>query len=91
MWSCCATRRWQYRDVGKTLGDKGVVPPDLGQQLQSMAGMRNVLVHLYWDVDHAKLYQAVTKELDRFRQCVEHIFRYLDALGTEVQRKPSST
>jgi len=43
-----------------------------------MAGMRNVLVHLYWDVDYALLYKTVVENLATFERCIEHVFRYLE-------------
>lgn len=70
----------EYREVGKILRERGIVPVELGQRLESMAGMRNVLVHLYWDVDYARLYKTVVGELDTFGEFIEHIFRYLDRL-----------
>ena len=71
----------EYRDVGKILREREIVPADLGTQLEAMAGMRNVLVHLYWDIDHALLYKAIVEQLHVFGQCIEHIFEYLDKLG----------
>lgn len=70
----------EYRDVGKILQEKGIVPGDLGNRLQGMAGMRNILVHLYWDIDHALLYRTIVEELETFERFIEHIFRYLEGL-----------
>jgi uncharacterized protein YutE (UPF0331/DUF86 family) len=39
------------RDVFRLLGKAGVVPGELVERLQQMAGFRNVVVHLYQDVD----------------------------------------
>ena len=72
----------EYREVGKILHEQGVVSPELGEQLRAMAGMRNVLVHLYWDVDAALLYKTIVDELETFERCIERIFHYLDALET---------
>jgi uncharacterized protein YutE (UPF0331/DUF86 family)/predicted nucleotidyltransferase len=72
----------EYREVGKLLREKGLVPTDLGQQLEAMAGMRNVLVHLYWDIDYTLLYETIREKLDTFERCIEHIFRYLEKLET---------
>ncbi|MCL0088319.1 DUF86 domain-containing protein [Dehalococcoidia bacterium] len=68
----------EYRQVGSILREKGIVPTDLCKRLEAMGGMRNVLVHLYWDVDCALLYKTIVEEMDIFEQCIEHIFRYLD-------------
>jgi uncharacterized protein YutE (UPF0331/DUF86 family)/predicted nucleotidyltransferase len=73
----------EYREVGKILGEKGVVPVDLGKKLEAMAGMRNVLVHLYWDIDYTLLYKTIVEEMDTFERCSERIFHYLDRLEAE--------
>ena len=70
----------EYREVGKILREHGVVPAELGRQLEAMAGMRNVLVHLYRDVDYTLLYKTIMEELDAFQQCIKCIFDYLDKL-----------
>jgi uncharacterized protein YutE (UPF0331/DUF86 family)/predicted nucleotidyltransferase len=69
----------EYREVGKILREQGVVPPELGRELETMAGMRNVLVHLYWNIDHTLLYQSITTRLDVFEETLKHLFRYLDS------------
>ncbi|UCC61996.1 MAG: DUF86 domain-containing protein [Anaerolineae bacterium] len=71
--------------MGRILREKGIVPPDLGDRMEAMAGMRNVLVHLYWDIDYALLYKAIVRELDTFGRCIEYIFRYMDGLEVGVE------
>lgn len=39
------------RDVFRLLARAGVVPTELGRRLEQMAGFRNVVVHLYQEVD----------------------------------------
>lgn len=39
------------RDVFRLLGRAGVIPADLSGRLEQMAGFRNVVVHLYQEVD----------------------------------------
>lgn len=73
----------EYREVGKILCEQGVVPADLSKKLKAMAGMRNVLVHLYWDIDYALLYKTIVQELDTFERCIAYIFQYLDKLEDE--------
>ncbi len=71
----------EYREIGEILRERGVVSADLGRKLEAMAGLRNVLVHLYWDIDYERLYKIIVEELDFFEQYVQAIFRYLDSLG----------
>jgi len=73
----------EYRDVGKILREKGIFSPQLGQELEAMAGMRNVLVHLYWDIDYPLLYSAIVERLNSFEQFLEQIFLYIDRLEGE--------
>jgi uncharacterized protein YutE (UPF0331/DUF86 family)/predicted nucleotidyltransferase len=67
-----------YREVGKLLWACGLVPVELGRKLERMGGMRNVLVHLYWDIDYTLLYQVITADLDTFTQTIQHIYRFVD-------------
>ncbi|MBC6479295.1 MAG: DUF86 domain-containing protein [Hormoscilla sp. GM7CHS1pb] len=73
----------EYRDVGNILREKEILSPELGQELEAMAGMRNVLVHLYWDIDYPLLYSIIVERLNSFEQFLEHIFLYLDQLEGE--------
>jgi len=73
----------EYREVGKILREEGLVPAHLGKQIEAMVGMRNVLVHLYWDVDYSLLHKTIVEEMDTFERCTERIFFYLDKLERE--------
>lgn len=58
-----------YSDVFSTLGDEGVLPPDLTDRLMGMARFRNVLVHLYAEVDEERVLQILRgplNDLDEF-------------------------
>lgn len=46
--------------------------------MQALAGLRNLLVHLYWDVDDRMLHDAIGGELADFDTFVGHIIAYLD-------------
>jgi uncharacterized protein YutE (UPF0331/DUF86 family)/predicted nucleotidyltransferase len=56
----------RYKDVGRILKENRVVTQRLGDKLVEMAGMRNILVHLYWDIDYHRLYEAITTQLSDF-------------------------
>ena len=40
-----------YRDAFRLAGTHNLIPQDLSAHLQKAAGMRNIIVHLYQDVD----------------------------------------
>jgi uncharacterized protein YutE (UPF0331/DUF86 family) len=52
------------RDVFRLLERAGIVPPELGPRLEQMAGFRNVVVHLYQDVDLEIVRDVLENHLD---------------------------
>jgi uncharacterized protein YutE (UPF0331/DUF86 family) len=61
------------RDVFRLLGKAGVLTPDLVARLERMAGFRNVVVHLYQDVDLAIVRDVVEHHLGDLLEFVEAI------------------
>jgi uncharacterized protein YutE (UPF0331/DUF86 family) len=51
------------RDVFRLLERGGFVTPELGERLERMAGFRNVVVHLYQEVDLAIVRDVVENHL----------------------------
>jgi len=50
------------------LGDAGLIPEDLSSRLQRMARFRNLLVHVYWEVDYERVRDVIDNHLDDLRQ-----------------------
>jgi uncharacterized protein YutE (UPF0331/DUF86 family) len=65
------------RDVFRLLGKAGIVPVDLGERLERMAGFRNVVVHLYQDVDLGIVRDVVENHLGDLLDFAEAIRRIL--------------
>lgn len=72
-----------YRDGFRLSGEEGLLPPDLAIRLQSVAGMRNILVHLYEDIDYSILHQSIPTYLNDFAQFVSHFESWLDEEPSE--------
>jgi uncharacterized protein YutE (UPF0331/DUF86 family) len=66
-----------YRDVFRLLGDAGILPRDFAARLMPMAGFRNVLVHLYMEVDTRKVYDVLQGNLGDLERYVEVVRRYV--------------
>ncbi|MFB6252709.1 MAG: DUF86 domain-containing protein [Halobellus sp.] len=65
----------------RSLGETGVLPPDLAEEMAQGARFRNVLSHTYGRIiDHDVVYDAL-QDLDRYRQFVRAVRDYLDASG----------
>jgi uncharacterized protein YutE (UPF0331/DUF86 family) len=52
-----------YRDAMKVLHEEGILEAELAERLKGWMGFRNVLVHLYLEIDHEKSYKAIQEEL----------------------------
>ena len=71
-----------YADVFTLLGQLGVCSSDLTDRLVHMARFRNVLVHLYLDVDPDKVYDALQNSLPDLEEYAVCIAGYLQGHGT---------
>jgi uncharacterized protein YutE (UPF0331/DUF86 family) len=60
-----------YRDAFAILARRGVLDDELGKRLQAWAGMRNVLVHLYLDIDHGITWDTIRHDLGDLRRLAE--------------------
>jgi len=67
-----------YKDTFKVLNEAGVIPDDLTQTMRAMAGLRNLLVHLYWEVDDEMIYEGIRSELDDFETFVAYIMEFVE-------------
>jgi uncharacterized protein YutE (UPF0331/DUF86 family) len=52
-----------YRDAISILREEGILGPDLAARLSDWMGFRNVLVHLYLEIDHGRVYEAIEQDL----------------------------
>jgi uncharacterized protein YutE (UPF0331/DUF86 family) len=66
-----------YRQMISALGEKGVLPEDFAERFEGAAGLKNILVHQYDEVDMEKLHKRLTEDLEDFDTFAENIARYL--------------
>lgn len=66
-----------YSDVFKILGDKGVISADLARRLGDAARQRNLLVHLYMEIDDKAVFASLAflDDLREFAKTVEGLAR----------------
>lgn len=46
-----------YREVFLKLAEKGVISFNVAEGMASLASLRNMIVHRYWDIDDARIYR----------------------------------
>lgn len=70
-----------YSGTVTILGQEGIVPHDFCQELEGMAGFRNILVHEYLMVDLRIVYEVLQSRLSDFQTFAEHICAFLRRNG----------
>ncbi|MCB8938636.1 MAG: DUF86 domain-containing protein [Ardenticatenaceae bacterium] len=59
-----------YKSAFQLAAKEGMLPAELSDRLQNAASMRNVLVHLYEEIDYEILHQSIPTALEDFAQFV---------------------
>ncbi len=72
-----------YADIFPALAETGVLPQDFANRLVGMAKFRNVLVHMYLQVDLDLMYRYLQDNLDDFERFAECVSDYLRAIVSE--------
>lgn len=67
-----------YTSMIDQMGVKGIIPEDFAKKIRGMAGLRNVLVHDYVDIDTQKLHTYVIAGLGDFKKFAKYIADYLE-------------
>jgi len=66
-----------YAECFQLIGEAGIVPVMLSEKLQKMARFRNLLVHVYWEIDEDMLFEIVSAHLGDLRKYCETVVRLL--------------
>jgi uncharacterized protein YutE (UPF0331/DUF86 family) len=69
----------RYADVLPTLAEASVISRRTAQELWSLAGFRNLLVHDYTRIDRARVHQFLRSRLDGLRGFAADLSVYLSA------------
>lgn len=68
----------EYRQIPERLARERVIERDLADRLAEAAGQRNVLVHLYLDVDPGLVYETLANDLDAFDRFALAVLELVD-------------
>ena len=62
-----------YADCFIILGDSGVISSELAERLAKMAKFRNMLIHIYWEIDDARVYDIINEDLNDLRMYINDL------------------
>ena len=75
--------------------DHGIYGGEFAERIAGSAGLRNILVHEYNDVDHKIVHGSIRKALEEFASYVEAVQRFFDGMestaGDAAPEQGSST
>lgn len=71
----------ENKDVFRILGDAGVLEPDLARRMMNAAGLRNILVHQYADLDREKFRKIVMNDLRDVEAYGQAVLAFLRKAG----------
>lgn len=66
------------------MGEADIIPNEFVPQLREMAGFRNMLVHVYWEVDLEKVHEILNNNLEDFEKFASYVAKFL--LKNEEER-----
>jgi uncharacterized protein YutE (UPF0331/DUF86 family) len=66
-----------YADCFAVLVELKVIRGELASRLQRVARFRNLLVHLYWEVDNRRVYQFLQADIDDLKVFGESLREWL--------------
>lgn len=75
--------RLTYRDTFLMLVDLGVYPKEFAETIAQSAGLRNILVHDYNDVDRRKVHASI-------KSCLRDYHRYLTDIDVFVKQQENA-
>jgi len=68
----------EYSEIPKRLARDCGLPAELAARLEKAAGQRNILVHMYVEVDPELIYKTLQEGLDAFNEFAEYVLRVLE-------------
>lgn len=66
-----------YRDCIEKAMKKGIISEDVGIPIKGLVSLRNLLIHRYWEINDAKIYQETNKNKKALQNFIEKIKEFL--------------
>lgn len=68
-----------YRDIIEILEKHRILPHEFAERFSEAAGLRNILLHMYTDVDPAIIAEVLANRLEDFDLYSEYILSFIEA------------
>lgn len=58
--------------------ESGLISPELAEMLKGSAGMRNILVHEYMEIDDEKVYSVIPIAITGYNEYIKQVDKFLE-------------
>ncbi len=63
----------EYAECFALLAEANIITGNLAERLQKMARFRNLLVHMYWTIDYALVYEIIQGDIKDLKEFSQHM------------------
>ncbi len=67
----------EYKEIGRNLGELGILSASAEHKFKQLAGYRNRMVHFYHEITDDEMYQICSSEIDDIRELVDDLLEWL--------------
>ena len=75
-----------YAGVFTVLGEEGIVGRELAARMAELARFRNLIVHMYWRVDHARVFSEMAERIRALEEFQDSVRRFLAPPGPQESK-----
>ena len=66
-----------YSNCFEMLSEANIINVDLSEKLQQMARFRNMLIHVYWNIDYRQVYEIIKNDLGDIELFVKSLDKFI--------------
>lgn len=77
-----------YQEIITGLADQKIIPRDFAEKNKNLAGYRNRLVHMYWEISKDEMYKIINEHLgdiDQFCQYFQKVLQTPEKFGLQIE------
>lgn len=75
---CGGRAPYDYADCFEILRELGLFSAEFSERLKRMAKFRNLLVHLYWNVDNRKVFSIIQKDITDIKTYLQRAIKFTE-------------
>jgi len=69
-----------YPDCFEKLADAGIITAELSEKLKKITGLRNIIIHKYWDIDDRRVFKSTKENIEDFGEYLKQINAFIENL-----------